>query len=247
MKILVLNAGSSSQKSCLYEITGDRLPDEPPEMLWEAAVDWTHHQGMADIKVKTSTGEVLQEELPTPSRPQIMTHLLETLWQGKTAVIDHLSEITAVGHRVVHGGQEYRETVKVTDAVKAAIGRLTILAPVHNPANLEGIEAVERILGIEVPQFAVFDTAFHSSLPDAAAIYPGPYQWVEQGANQCGTCRFGEDPNTSVLDPNCRAHDVDNLYVVDGSFFPSNAAVSPALTIMANALRVGDRLIERLK
>ncbi|MEL6223304.1 MAG: GMC family oxidoreductase [Cyanobacteria bacterium J06627_8] len=61
-------------------------------------------------------------------------------------------------------------------------------------------------------------------------------------ANQCGTCRFGDDPATSVLDRNCRTHDVDNLYVVDGSFFPSNAAVSPALTIIANALRVGDHL-----
>jgi choline dehydrogenase-like flavoprotein len=66
-------------------------------------------------------------------------------------------------------------------------------------------------------------------------------------ANQCGTCRFGDDPQTSVLDRDCRAHDLDNLYVVDGSFFPSNAGVSPALTIIANALRVGDRLIERLK
>ncbi|MBW4520036.1 MAG: GMC family oxidoreductase [Scytolyngbya sp. HA4215-MV1] len=66
-------------------------------------------------------------------------------------------------------------------------------------------------------------------------------------ANQCGTCRFGDDPDTSVLDRNCRAHDVDNLYVVDGSFFPSNAGVSPALTIIANALRVGEHLIERLK
>jgi choline dehydrogenase-like flavoprotein len=65
-------------------------------------------------------------------------------------------------------------------------------------------------------------------------------------ANQCGTCRFGDDPQTSVLDRDCRAHDLDNLYVVDASFFPSNAAVSPALTIIANALRVGDRLIERL-
>ncbi|MEO1523090.1 MAG: GMC family oxidoreductase, partial [Cyanobacteria bacterium J06633_2] len=61
-------------------------------------------------------------------------------------------------------------------------------------------------------------------------------------ANQCGTCRFGDDPATAVLDRNCRTHDVDNLYVVDGSFFPSNAAVSPALTIIANALRVGDHL-----
>jgi len=66
-------------------------------------------------------------------------------------------------------------------------------------------------------------------------------------ANQYGTCRFGNDPLTSVLDRNCRAQDLDNLYVVDGSFFPSNAAVSPALTIIANALRVGDRLIERLQ
>jgi choline dehydrogenase-like flavoprotein len=65
-------------------------------------------------------------------------------------------------------------------------------------------------------------------------------------AHQCGTCRFGEDPKTSVLDINCRTHDIDNLYVVDGSFFRSSAAVNPTLTIIANALRVGDRLIERM-
>jgi choline dehydrogenase-like flavoprotein len=69
---------------------------------------------------------------------------------------------------------------------------------------------------------------------------------IQVMANQCGTCRFGEDPKTSVLDLNCRTHDIDNLYVVDSSFFPSNASVSPALTIIANALRVGDHLIERL-
>jgi choline dehydrogenase-like flavoprotein len=70
---------------------------------------------------------------------------------------------------------------------------------------------------------------------------------IQVMANQCGTCRFGDDPTTSVLDRNCRTHDVDNLYVVDGSFFPANAGMSPALTIIANALRVGDHLIERLK
>lgn len=69
---------------------------------------------------------------------------------------------------------------------------------------------------------------------------------LESVCHQVGTCRFGEDPTTSVLDPNCKAHDLDNLYVVDGSFFPSSAAVNPALTIMANALRVGDHLLERL-
>jgi choline dehydrogenase-like flavoprotein len=79
------------------------------------------------------------------------------------------------------------------------------------------------------------------------ALYPRGEVPLQVMANQCGTCRFGEDPATSVLDPNCRTHDVDNLYVVDGSFFPSNASVSPALTIMANALRVGDHLLERLQ
>jgi acetate kinase len=186
MKILVMNAGSSSQKSCLYEVAGDQLPDEPSEPLWKATVDWTHHQGFAEIKIEAFTGEVLKEEIPTQSRPNVIAHLLETLWQGKTAVIKHLSEINAVGHRVVHGGQEYCETVKVTDEVKAAIAHLSDLAPVHNPANLEGIEAVESILGGEVPQFAVFDTAFHSRLPEAAAIYPGPYAWMEQGIRRYG-------------------------------------------------------------
>ncbi|MEO0356199.1 MAG: GMC family oxidoreductase, partial [Cyanobacteria bacterium P01_A01_bin.3] len=69
---------------------------------------------------------------------------------------------------------------------------------------------------------------------------------LEGVAHQVGTCRFGTDAATSVLDLNCRTHDVDNLYVVDGSFFPSSAAVNPSLTIIANALRVGDRLLDRL-
>lgn len=77
-------------------------------------------------------------------------------------------------------------------------------------------------------------------------IHPRGEVPLQVMANQCGTCRFGDNPTTSVLDPNCRTHDVDNLYVVDGSFFPSNAGISPALTIIANALRVGEHLIERL-
>ncbi|MGK7922671.1 MAG: GMC family oxidoreductase, partial [Trichodesmium sp.] len=79
------------------------------------------------------------------------------------------------------------------------------------------------------------------------SIYPRGEVPIEVVANQCGTCRFGEDPKTSVLDINCRTHDVDNLYVVDSSFFPSSAAVTPALTIIANALRVGEHLKERLQ
>lgn len=79
------------------------------------------------------------------------------------------------------------------------------------------------------------------------SIYPRSHVPVQAVGHQCGTCRFGSDPNTSVLDLNCRTHDVDNLYVVDGGFFPSNSGVNPTLTIMANALRVGDHLAERMK
>jgi choline dehydrogenase-like flavoprotein len=79
------------------------------------------------------------------------------------------------------------------------------------------------------------------------SIYPRNHVPVQAVAHQCGTCRFGSDPDTSVLDLNCRTHEIDNLYVVDGSFFPSNSGVNPTLTIIANALRVGDHLAERMQ
>lgn len=183
MKILVLNAGSSSQKSCLYEIT-DNIPEEPLKPLWEAKVDWTDEQGFAEIEVKTAKGKS-QEKIPADSREQVIGHILETLCNGSTQVISQPSEIDVVGHRVVHGGQNYRESVLINEDVKQAIADLVTLAPAHNPANLEGIKAIEQHIA-NVPQVAVFDTAFHSHLPDAAAIYPGPYEWVEQGIRRYG-------------------------------------------------------------
>ncbi|TBR57158.1 acetate kinase [Westiellopsis prolifica IICB1] len=185
MKILVLNAGSSSQKSCLYEIAGEVLPNQVPLPLWEAKVDWTYLQGVAKIDIKTATGEVLQEKIEAESQAVVMAYVLDTLTQGSTQVIKHLSEIDVVGHRVVHGGQHYQDSVIITDDVKEAIARLSTLAPVHNPANLQGIQMIEQALG-KVMQVAVFDTAFHAQIPDAAAIYPGPYEWVEQGIRRYG-------------------------------------------------------------
>lgn len=183
MNILVLNAGSSSQKSCLYKL-GDSFPELPLAPLWEAKVDWTRHQGVAELKVLTSTGVVLEEELQTNSRPAVISHMLDTLNHGKTQVIDNLAEINMVGHRVVHGGQDYREAIVVTPEVKEAIARLSSFAPTHNPANLEGIAALEHL--VSVPQVVVFDTAFHSQLPLSTAIYPGPYEWFEQGIRRYG-------------------------------------------------------------
>jgi acetate kinase len=182
MKILVLNAGSSSQKSSLYQL--DDLAS--PHPLWHATVDWTHHQGVAEIKVETAAGIVCRESLRTATRLDVITYLLGTLWQGETSVLKRLSDIDAVGHRVVHGGQTYQQTVRVTPAVKATIAELATLAPAHNPANLEGIVAIEQVLGDSIPQFAVFDTAFHHTLPAAAAIYAGPYAWQARGIRRYG-------------------------------------------------------------
>lgn len=186
MKILVLNAGSSSQKSCLYDITdAAHFGSSPPQPLWESLVDWNRRQGIAEVKITTARGTVLERELSAQTRSAVMAQVLDTLWQEKTRVIDDLSEIDVVGHRVVHGGQQYCKSVIVTAEVKKAIADLASFAPLHNPINLEGIEAIEQALG-DIPQVAVFDTAFHSQLPLAAAVYPGPYAWFEQGIRRYG-------------------------------------------------------------
>jgi acetate kinase len=184
MKILVLNAGSSSQKSCLYEFTEETLTT-PARPLWEAEIDWTRHQAEADLKVTTAHGASLEEMVKSESRSDATEHMLRTLWSGKTKVIAEPSDINVVGHRVVHGGLEFEQSTFVTTEVKAAIARLAELAPEHNPASLEGMIEIERMLS-DVPQVAVFDTAFHAQMPEIAAIYPGPYEWWEEKIRRYG-------------------------------------------------------------
>ncbi len=184
MKILVLNAGSSSQKSCLYQLTVDRLPEQPPDPIWTAHIDWTAvaGNGVLTVKAKGAKGEI---QLESDDRRLGIAKMLDTLVQGETKVLNQLSEIDIVGHRVVHGGTEYFQATPVTKEVKEAIARLSVLAPAHNPAHLEGIEAIEQVLG-NVPQVAVFDTAFHSQMPLEAAVYPLPYEWFEKGIRRYG-------------------------------------------------------------
>lgn len=184
MKILVLNAGSSSQKSCLYDLA-DGLPNSSPEPLWEAAIDWTHHDDFVEMKIKTHDGKVLQEDLKVTSRPEIIAHMFETLWSGDTAVVSSPAEIDMIGHRVVHGGAEYRQSTIIDDVVKVAIAKLALFAPVHNPANLEGIAAAEQVFG-KTPQVAVFDTAFHAHLSPDAYTYAIPQRYTEQGIRRYG-------------------------------------------------------------
>lgn len=182
MKILVLNAGSSSQKSGLYDFNG-AVPQNPPEPIWEGLIDWGYQPGTVEIKIKTQH-TTKNESLSMTSRSEVMKHLISTLWQGETQVISGIDEIDGVGHRVVQGGRDYRESVLITPEVKAAIAQFSAFAPLHNPLNLEGIEVMEQ-LGT-MPQVAVFDTAFHAQMPLTSTLYPLPYEWYEQGIQRYG-------------------------------------------------------------
>jgi len=182
MKILVLNSGSATQKTSLYEIVAEPSAD-PPAPLWEGLIEWDATD--AAIRTTGPAGVRLQDRAPIKSRKQVTERLLGDLWSGLAPLLKNLSEIEIVGHRIVHGGEEYSEPAFVTSALKDVVRRMIEFAPLHNPAGLEGIEIIEQILG-SVPQVAVFDTAFHRRLPEAAAVYPGPYEWIARGIRRYG-------------------------------------------------------------
>lgn len=180
MLVLVLNAGSSSQKSCLYKF-GESIPEDPLKPLWEADIDWISPQeGILAVESNNTEREIKLSE-----RDTALEVLLNTLTAGETKVIAKLNEIDVVGHRVVHGGAKYSQPAKIDAEVKKAIADLIPLAPSHNPANLEGINTIEKILP-EIPQVAVFDTAFHTTIPKPAKVYPIPYKYYEQGIQRYG-------------------------------------------------------------
>ncbi len=176
MKILVLNGGSSSFKSSLFDVAGDE-GSAAPNPLWEARVDWEHHAGTAEIQIK-SAGAVSTRSVPVKSPLDSLDPLMEML--------PHRNDIHVAGHRVVHGGRAFRESTRITPDVRAGIAQMASFAPEHNRLELEAIECMERILGPDAVQVAVFDTAFHASLPPAAYVYPGPYEWVGQGIRRYG-------------------------------------------------------------
>jgi acetate kinase len=182
VKILVLNSGSSSQKSCLYEV-GDVLPEDPPASPWQATIEWEGDSGEAEIRNGRGVGR--KEQIKVSSRAEATAHLLDNLWKGEAAAVSSLSEIDVVGHRVVHGGPEFEDPVVITAAVKSAIAGVSAFAPLHNRAELEGVEIIEKLLGA-VPQVAVFDTGFHKRMPLSASVYPGPYEWLAAGIRRYG-------------------------------------------------------------
>ncbi len=175
MKILVLNGGSSSFKSSLFEVTG--LDAGAPNALWEARVDWEHRPGFAEMQI-TADGNTSNRSVPVKEPLDSLEPLMAT--------VPHRDQIRVAGHRVVHGGRAFRESTRITPQVRAGIAQMASFAPEHNRLELEAIECMERILGPAAVQVAVFDTAFHASLPPPAYVYAGPYEWVGKGIRRYG-------------------------------------------------------------
>ncbi len=169
MNILVLNCGSSSIKFQLLAIGGnDRL-------LARGIVDRVGSE-LSCFSVKVPDEEDFKDQIAIPDHKAGIDAILNYLTNPERGVLNSLNEIDAVGHRVVHGGEKFNSSQIINDAVKSDIRECFELAPLHNPANYQGIMAVEQLLP-GVPQVAVFDTAFHASMPEYAYLYPLPYEY----------------------------------------------------------------------
>ncbi len=157
--VLVLNGGSSSIKAVLHKIDG-APPERPPAPPWDARVDWGRYPGKALIAIRKHGRTAVQTEMKIAKEADVLHPVLESL--------SDMGPVDMVGHRVVHGGKSFRDTTLITPEVKKEIAHLAQYAPEHNRLELEAIEATERDLGPSVPQVAVFDTAFHATMPEAA-------------------------------------------------------------------------------
>ena len=167
MKILVLNCGSSSIKFQLVE-----MPEE--KVLIKGNFE---RVGTKDSFVTFKfNGTKDKYEIPVENHQQGIDVILEKLQDEKYGVLKSLDEITAVGHRVVHGGEKFAKSTLITDEVIDQIEKLIVLAPLHNPAGLSGIKAIKKALP-NTPMVGVFDTAFHQTMPDIAYIYNIPYEY----------------------------------------------------------------------
>ena len=177
MKILVLNCGSSSIKYALYNM-------DDKSVITSGGIEKI---GSPDsfIKLKVNGKKVKIEE-PIPEHTRGVQFIFELLTTGEYAVLDSVNDIDAVGHRMVHGGEKFNQSVVITDEVMRDFSACNDLAPLHNPANIKGINAVKALLP-EVTQVGVFDTAFHQTMPDYAYMYALPYEFY----TKYGVRRYG--------------------------------------------------------
>ncbi len=178
MDILALNCGSSSVKYQLYDW-------ERKEVIAKGMVERVTI-GDSFIVHEVPGRETYREEYECPDHKVAIHLIVKILTDPKYGVLDDMSKISAVGHRVVHGGEKFTRSVLIDDAVLEAIKEVQHLAPLHNPPNIAGIEAAQATLP-DVPHVAIFDTAFHQTMPEHAYMYALPYEWYEK----YGVRRYG--------------------------------------------------------
>ncbi|MCI9112311.1 MAG: acetate kinase [Eubacterium sp.] len=176
MKILVINCGSSSLKFQLINMDNESV-------ICKGTIEriGAHISGGENNIIYTKTGEdkiIFDKEVK--DHVDAFNTVKELMTSGDHKVLDSFSEIDAIGHRVVQGGDRYTKSVLITDKVASDIEELAPLAPLHNPANLQGYQACLSVVGPDVPQVAVFDTAFHSTMPPMAYMYAVPYEYYEK-------------------------------------------------------------------
>lgn len=178
MKILVLNCGSSSIKYALYDM-------DSKTVMTSGGAERVGLDG-AFVKVKLANGEKKKVMHDIPEHTEGVKFIFSLLTDPEIGVIKDLKEIDAVGHRMVHGGEKFNKSVLLTEEVLKVFEECTDLAPLHNPANLKGVRAVQELMP-GLPQVGVFDTAFHQTMPKEAYMYAVPYELYEK----YGVRRYG--------------------------------------------------------
>ena len=179
MNVLVLNAGSATLKFQLVRTDQERMAANADERL--ARGQYERLGGEALITLRAGDGNVIRETAPLRDHRAAIEHLLQWIVQQDSGVpIESIHEIDAVGHRVTHGGERFWRSARIDDEVLRGIEDTIELAPLHNPSNLRGVAAARAALGPGLPQVAVFDTAFHHTIPEQAYLYAIPYQWYRR-------------------------------------------------------------------
>ena len=180
MKVLVINAGSSSLKYQLIDMEGEKL-------LAKGLCERIGIDGHLKHTPLVGGKPVFNEDIPLPAAAEAIAAVIDKLTSAEYGVVGSMHEIDAVGHRVVHGGEKFASSVLINDEVMQAIADCTPFAPLHNPANITGINACVDVMGKDVPQVAVFDTAFHQTMPAKAYMYALPYNYYSED----GVRRYG--------------------------------------------------------
>ncbi len=172
MKVIVINAGSSSLKFQLFDMENEKVLSKG--ICERIGIDGRYTQKNADGK------EINKAEIPMANHVEAFATLVKNLTTGEYAVISDVSEIKAVGHRIVHGGDLFDKSILITPEVIKEVSALSSLAPLHNPACIQGVEGCLKVFGESVPQVAVFDTAFHQTMPAKNYMYAIPYEYYEK-------------------------------------------------------------------